>query len=223
MQFDVRTPESDDVTARMTGFLDPKIWPDNEVKTEVTESVCEIVGDIPAGQPKPVWSSNIGMVRVFTEGTQRHHRPLFVIAFDSSGLPMKADFAKRFANKLHMYLRKDLYIIMPSNPAKNDITDKKYMWGMLYTHPPDNAGNRAFVNGDTAADPLFNEKLGEVATHLTQQYDTELTLAMGYSMGGFGTLQLAASGSCNLDYVLCAAGHGRGSTEPKDVDQKVTT
>ena len=81
-------------------------------------------------------------------------------------------------------------------------------WGCGFTKAQ-NKKELGFINGEFHT-PLLDH-LVDLVHSMTIEFKVSHTLAMGYSMGGYGVLQLAAHSPQCFDVVIAAAGYGKGT------------
>jgi len=104
------------------------------------------------------------------------------------------------------------FFLVPQNPEPA-ADGRRFLWGLSYTREQ-NKDSLGFVFG--RLQPEYLEALAGIVRRTRQEVSALHVLVCGYSMGGFGALQLGSHAPDLFDAVVSVAGHGLGTLEPAD-------
>lgn len=110
-------------------------------------------------------------------------------------------------------LNRRVVFMVPLNPK--EWNGLHFNWGCAFTREQ-NKKELGFVNGFLHDE--FLTTFAATIANVAQWYKAERTVAMGYSMGGFGAFQLGCWAPDTFDAVVSVAGYGLG-TNSKDAPQ----
>jgi dienelactone hydrolase len=156
----------------------------------------------------------IRMFEMFRPG-HRRDRPFLVVYFHGAAGPQSEEDLLKALVDIFDAIPGHIIFVCPSNPVAKWC---KSMFGWQYTKKQ-NKHNQGFING-TECDE-YVEDLDRYIRDLCDHYECSHVVALGYSMGGFGALQLAGlekngDRKRTVDILICMAGHAAGTSEPTD-------
>lgn len=102
--------------------------------------------------------------------------------------------------------------LVPLSPSPSE-DGMLFSWGCTFTKTQ-NRKDLGYVNGDLHRP--FLEALTSKVTEAAEYFNAERVMAMGYSMGGFGALQLGSFAPQAYDAIVSVAGYGMGTLEPTE-------
>eukprot|EP00418_Pyrodinium_bahamense_P043310 CAMPEP_0179199986 /NCGR_PEP_ID=MMETSP0796-20121207/99505_1 /TAXON_ID=73915 /ORGANISM="Pyrodinium bahamense, Strain pbaha01" /LENGTH=825 /DNA_ID=CAMNT_0020904499 /DNA_START=72 /DNA_END=2546 /DNA_ORIENTATION=+ len=111
-------------------------------------------------------------------------------------------------------LGRHLFCLVPKNPQPT-ADGRQFFWGLGFTREQDRNG-LGFVFGELCSE--FLSAFTSVVRQIASEVGAVGTLVGGYSMGGFGALQLGSHAPKLFNAVIMVAGHGLGTLESQDGD-----
>lgn len=114
--------------------------------------------------------------------------------------------------RIRKRLGRRTYFLVPMNPKAAD-DGRRFCWGVAYTKAQ-NRNQQGFIFGEPCQ-PFLADLCGVVKS-LAEEVSAARVFCFGYSMGGFGTYQLAGHAPGLFDGAAVIAGYGQGTLESED-------